>query len=196
MFFMAPSEVKGKWLPSVVVVARLFPRTRRDAERIDISGRYIGDTSDEGGAIASNARARILRGRHGQDRGDREGEARARGARGYRDRRAPRRASPPIPSPPPARPDPSSLSHPHLNPRSERRTPTPARSASHRCARSSSPSAGTRSRSTWWTGRSPTSAGPATRSTSSTSYPSKRRLPRGNTRQPTSDLPSPQPRKP
>lgn len=70
-------------------------------------------------------------------------------------------------------------------PRSERRTPTPARSASHRCARSSYPSTGTRSRSTWWTGRSPTSAGPATRSTSSTSYPSKRRLPRGNTRQPT-----------
>jgi hypothetical protein len=54
-----------------------------------------------------NARARILRGRHGQDRGDREGEARARGARGYRDRRASRRASPPIPSPPPARPNPS-----------------------------------------------------------------------------------------
>jgi hypothetical protein len=172
-------------LPSVVVVARLFPRTRRDTE---ILRRYICDTSHEGGATASNARARILRGRHGQDRGDREGEARARGARGYRDRRAPRRASPPIPSPPPARPDPSSLSHPHLNPRSERRTPTPARSASHRCARSSSPSTGTRSRSTWWTGRSPTSAGPATRSTSSTSYPSKRRLPRGNTRQPTFHL--------
>ena len=81
-------------------------------------------------------------------------------------------------------------------PRSERRTPTPARSASHRCARSSYPSTGTRSRSTWWTGRSPTSAGPATRSTSSTSYPSKRRLPRGNTRQPNPELPSPQPRKP
>ena len=111
---------------------------RRDnEERGKIRAIHRGDTSDEGGATASNARARILRGRHGQDRGDREGEARARGARGYRDRRASRRASPPIPSPPPARPDPSSLSLPHLHsgasagPRRQRGAPATAAPGPH-----------------------------------------------------------------
>ena len=183
-------------MPSVVVVARLFPRTRRDAEIIDISGRYIGAIHHTKAEPQPRTHA------HASFEGvmvrtvETEKEKRAREALEATEIAVPldvrpRRSRPlhrhaltliSILSPPP--------------PRSERRTPTPARSASHRCARSSYPSTGTRSRSTWWTGRSPTSAGPATRSTSSTSYPSKRRLPRGNTRQPNPDLPSPQPRKP